>query len=368
MVSTIVLFVILSAFSGLRTFSTKMLESSDPDIKLSASKGKYLDFTADLQQTLSKTKVIKHISPIIEERVFLQYGDKKAVAQLKGVDVDYNKVINIDTVMTVGTWLDREFPKAVVIGEGIAYKLSLRVLDLGTPLQIMTPKAGKGFINPNNAFNSVNTTIFGAFGGSEAFRNTYIFSEISIARQLLELKSEQYTAIELKLIDNSNSMAVKKDLQQILGDAFKVETREELNSLYYKVVNTENFIGYLIGTLITIIALFNILGSIIMMIIDKKANLNTLFKIGASIDEIKKIFVFQGVLLTLTGLVIGLIISISLILLQIEYEFFMITPTIPYPVEFQWSNLIIVITTIMVLGFGASQIASSRITKAFIIE
>ncbi len=357
MVSTIVLFIILSAFSGLRTFSYSMLESSDPDIKISATKGKHFVLTPEIKNVLFNSKSVKKYSRVVEERVFLQYGDKKSVAQIKGVDEDYNKIINIDTILTVGTWLDKEFPRAVVIGEGIAYKLSLRVLDLGKPLQIMVPKAGKGFLNPNNAFNSENVQIFGAFGGTENFRNKYVFANISVVQNLLDLKNNQVSALELKVFDEENTTKVRDELEKELGNSFKVETREQLNLMYYKVINTENFIGYLIGTLITIIALFNILGSIIMMIIDKKQNLNTLFKIGLSINDIKKIFIFQGVLLTLFGMFIGLIISISLVLFQEHYKVFMITQTMPYPVEFKWFNLFVVIATILVLGYFSSKIS-----------
>ncbi len=365
-VSTIVLFVILSAFSGLRTFSYSLLDSSDPDIKITIKEGKYFEFSPEIKNILSNSKSVKKYANVVEERVFLQYGDKKSVAQIKGVDNHYNQIIDIDSILTVGNWLDKEFPNTVVIGEGIAYKLSLQILDFGEPLQIMVPKAGKGFLNPNNAFNSKKVQIFGAFGGTEEFRNKYVFADIFVAQNLLGLKQNQISAIELKLKNKENANAVRDELQQKMGKTFKVETQEQLNSIYYKVINTENFIGYLIGTLITIIALFNILGSIIMMIIDKKDNLNTLFKVGASVKDIKKIFVFQGFLLTILGMFIGLVISIALVLFQQYYKVFMITETLPYPVEFRWFNLFVVILTISVLGYLASKIASSRINKLFV--
>jgi len=151
-----------------------------------------------------------------------------------------------------------------------------------------------------------------------------------------------------------------------LGAGFKVQTKAQLNEVFYKVINTENVVSYLIFTLIIIIALFNVIGSIIMMIIDKKDNLKTLFSLGATVAEIKKIFVIQGFLLTLFGMTFGLILGVILVFLQKEFGLFMITESMAYPVEFQFSNLVVVIFTITFLGFIAAKIASSRITKEFI--
>ena len=151
-----------------------------------------------------------------------------------------------------------------------------------------------------------------------------------------------------------------------MGNTLKVQTKEQLNALFYKVINTENFVFYLIFTLIVIIALFNVIGAIIMMIIDKKSNLKTLSSLGATVKDIKKIFVLQGFLLTVFGMIIGLSLGIILVIIQKQFSLFMITQNLAYPIEFRFSNLLIVIVTIIILGFIASKIASSRISKEFI--
>jgi lipoprotein-releasing system permease protein len=168
------------------------------------------------------------------------------------------------------------------------------------------------------------------------------------------------------LITAKNADIVAEKLQEKLGNDFKVQTKEQLNEVFYKVINTENFVSYLIFTLIVIIALFNVIGAIIMMIIDKKDNLKTLFSLGTSVKEIKKIFELQGFLLTFFGMLIGLSIGVILVFLQRQFALFMITESLAYPVEFRFLNLIIVFLTITVLGFIASKIASSRISKEFI--
>jgi lipoprotein-releasing system permease protein len=365
-VGSLALFIILSGFSGLRTFSYTLLDVSDPDIKITSVKGKSFLITDNIQQTLNNNKSIAASSKVIEERVFLEYNDKSEIAFIKGVEDNYTKITQIDGTLSQGNWLDTTFVNTAVIGSSIAYKLSLGVRSFGEPLQIMVPKPGTGFINPNNAFYKIDVQVVGLYTGTEEFESKFIFVTLPQAKELLRFKDNQITAFELKLITAKNADIVAEKLQEKLGNDFKVQTKEQLNEVFYKVINTENFVSYLIFTLIVIIALFNVIGAIIMMIIDKKDNLKTLFSLGTSVKEIKKIFELQGFLLTFFGMLIGLSIGVILVFLQRQFALFMITESLAYPVEFRFLNLIIVFLTITVLGFIASKIASSRISKEFI--
>jgi lipoprotein-releasing system permease protein len=365
-VGSLALFIILSGFSGLRTFSYTLLDVSDPDIKITSVKGKSFLITDNIQQTLNNNKSIAISSKVIEERVFLEYNEKSEIAFIKGVEDNYTKITQIDGTLSQGNWLDTTFVNTAVIGSSIAYKLSLGVRSFGEPLQIMVPKPGTGFINPNNAFYKIYVQVVGLYTGTEEFESKFIFVTLPQAKELLRFKDNQITAFELKLITAKNVDIVANELQKELGNDFKVQTKEQLNEVFYKVINTENFVSYLIFTLIVIIALFNVIGAIIMMIIDKKDNLKTLFSLGASVKEIKKIFELQGFLLTFFGMLIGLSIGVILVFLQRQFALFMITENLAYPVEFSFLNLIIVFLTITVLGFIASKIASSRISKEFI--
>jgi lipoprotein-releasing system permease protein len=360
------LFIILSGFSGLRTFSYSLLAVSDPDIKITSTKGKSFFITEDLDHTIANVSGIQQISKVVEERVFLEYNEKTEIAYIKGVEDNYVEMSNIDASLSAGTWLQKDFINTAVIGRGISNKLSLGILNYGTPLKIMVPKPGKGFINPRNPFYKIETQIVGVYSGSEDFEAKYVFTSIAQARGLLRFKEKQVTSLELKLAAAINSESVVRQLHLGLGENFKVQTKQQLNSVFYKVINTENFVSYLIFTLIIIIALFNVIGAIIMMIIDKKNNLRTLFNLGASLKEIKRIFIFQGFLLTFIGMCIGLFLGIALVMLQKKFEIFMIVPNLAYPVEFRLMNLMIVICTITILGFIAAKIASSRISENFI--
>lgn len=366
-VGSLALFIILSGFSGLRVFSYSLLDVSDPDIKITATQGKTFLFTEEVHQILQNNKDIEASSKIIEERVFLRYKGKEHIAYIKGVDENYANITQIDSALHVGAWLNPEFQNTAVIGNGISYKLSLGILNFGEPLKLYVPKPGKGYIlNPSAAFYSVSTQITGVYSGTEEFENKFVFVHLSLAKELLRYQENQISGIEIKLKEASLSEDFRDQLQKQLGSTFKVQTKAQLNELFYKVINTENFISYLIFTLIVIIALFNVIGAIIMMIIDKRQNLKTLFNLGATVKEIKKIFVLQGFLLTFVGMSIGLLIGVVLVFIQQEFGLFMITQNLPYPVAFRFSNLFVVIATILVLGFLASKIASSRISKDFI--
>ena len=365
-VGSLALFIILSGFSGLRTFSYSLLDASDPDIKITSVKGKSFFITDKLSKIIDANSAISLSSKVIEERVFLEYNNKNEIAFIKGVEENYTIISSIDSTLSQGSWLDVNYSNTAVIGRTIAYKLSLGIRSFGQPLKIMVPKPGTGFINPNNAFYKTNVQVVGLYTGTEEFESKYVFVSLQQAKSLLKFKENQVSALELKLTKNANADDVSKTLQTALGDNFKVQTKEQLNEVFYKVINTENFVSYLIFTLIVIIALFNVIGTIIMMIIDKKDNLKTLFSLGATVKEIKRIFVLQGFLLTFFGMLIGLTLGLILLFLQKEFSLFMITENFAYPVEFRFSNLIIVIITITILGFFAAKIASSRISANFI--
>ena len=366
-IGALALFVILSGFSGFKTFTNTMLNDSDPDIRISTTQGKSFLYTDSLAKIISKNRDIATIATVIEERVFLQYKQKEHIAYIKGVGLNYSDVTNLNTALAVGQWLDADYVKSAVIGYGISDKLSLGIFNFGELLEIKVPKPGKGLLlSKSSAYNSVEAQIVGVYSGSEEFANKYVFVDIRLAKELLNYKENQVTLLALKLHENATVDHVAEMLQKKLGTDFKVATRMQFNALTYKVLNTENLVSYLIFTLIVIIALFNVIGAIIMMIIDKKKNLHTLFNLGVSVKEIKRIFMYQGFLLTLFGLIVGLLIGIVLVFLQQRFELFMITPSIAYPVEFRFSNLGIVTLTIGVLGFIAAKIASSRISTNFI--
>ena len=360
------LFIVLSVFTGLKDFSLQFSSFVDPDIKLLSRKGKSFMITEADMSKLIKIEGIYDYSMVIEERVIIKSENKNLLATLKGIDKNYLKVTNVDSMMARGNWITFG-NNEVVSGWGISNNLSFGVFDFLKPLSLYVPKPGKGqFTSLKGAYNSVYVNNVGLFDINEELNNEYVYSDISLARTLLNYSDNQYTSIELKLTEGADETIVREEIENKFANTFVIKNREQLNDALYKMLNTENLAIYLIFTLVIIIALFNVIGAIIMMILDKKRSLNTLFNLGAETKSIKSIFFLQGSLMTVISGIIGVILGLVVVFLQQNLDLVMLTPDLPYPVGIKFLNVIIVLATIFVLGIVASRIASARITKQLI--
>lgn len=362
-VSSMVLFVVLSIFSGLVNFSLSFSNDFDPDLKISSTLGKSYTISPLQEKEIDGIDGIASYSQIVEERVLFMYDGKEQFTYLKGVDSTFTKVSNVKKSLFNGQWLS---PKTVqvVVGYGISQKLSLGIFDFNTTFEAFAPKPGKGNIeNPDDAFTKLGLIPVGIYAVSEELDSKYVFSDIDVARALLGFKPNQITHLELKLNPDADENRIKEQLQTIFNNKITIKNRAQLNDALYKMLNTENTAIYLLFTLVIILTLFTLAGAIIMMILDKRSNLKTLYNLGTEVKDLRKIFLLQGTLLSVLGGVLGLFLGIVLVLIQQQFEVIMITPTLAYPVDFLLKNVIIVLTTIISLGFIASLIASSRVSK-----
>lgn len=360
------LFIVLSGFAGLKDFSLQFTTMVDPDLKAIPASGKSF-FISDQELTkLKESKLIDNFSKVIEERVILNFDDKKRAATIKGVDENYQKVNSIDSMIYLGSWFIQGVNQ-IVVGGIIANDLSFGVLDYGKTVKIFVPRPGKGQITSiKSAFNSVNVVNVGIFQINEDLDGKYVYANIETAQNLLSYRDNQLSAIEFKLNEGVYEEDAIKEIQNILRDKVILKNRAQLNDALYKMLNTENLAVYLIFTLVLIIALFNVIGSIVMMILDKKKSITTLYNLGVPIKNIRKIFFYQGSLMSVFGGVLGLALGFVVILMQKMFSLIMITPSLPYPASIKTINFVVVFFTIFVLGLIASSIASRRITKSLI--
>ncbi|WP_281634402.1 ABC transporter permease [Flavobacterium luteolum] len=362
-VGTMALFVVLSVFSGLKVFSLSFTNEIDPDLKLTGTYGKSFLFTPDQENQIKKINGVASYTKIIEERVLFLFKDKQQVTYLKGVDSLYPVVNDIKKKLFNGQWLKPDSYQ-VVIGYGLAQNFSMGILDFENPLQVFAPKPGKGGIEyPEEAFNKTDVLPVGIYSISEDLDSKYVFADLGLVQELLMYKHNQISGLEFKLKENADEEAIKTQLNSIFKNKITLKNRAQLNESLYKMLNTENIAVYLIFTLVIIVALFNLIGALIMMILEKKGNLKTLFNLGSDIGDLRKIFLLQGTLLSVFGGLIGLALGIILVILQQKFELIMITPTLAYPVVFTVENVLVVMATIISLGFVASLIASSRVSK-----
>jgi lipoprotein-releasing system permease protein len=357
------MFVVLSVFSGLKDFSLSFSNDFDPDLKIFPAIGKTFTTTEAQEEKLKGILEISNSSKVIEERVLFMFDGKEIVTYLKGVDANFQKVNNVKKTLYQGEWLDQNTTQ-VVVGYGIAQKLSLGLFDYNNPFEVFVPRPGKGTIETTEeAFNKTNLAPIGVYAISEDLDSKYVFADLGLAQNLLELKPNQISAIELKLKSNVDQTTVISKIKTIFNNKITVKNRSQLNDSLYKMLNTENIAILLIFTLVVIISLFTLFGALIMMILDKKQNLKTLFNLGVEIQDLRKIFLYQGTLVSFFGGIIGLAIGIIIVLIQQQFQLVMITPTLAYPVGFTFQNVFIVFVTIILLGILASWIASSSMNK-----
>ncbi len=365
-VAAAALFVVLSGFAGLKDFSLEFSSFVDPDLKILPEQGKSFLLTEKDSTALSKIEGIASYSKIIEERIIIEFDNKNVLASLKGVDENYLKVTSIDSMIIQGQWFEKGTGQ-LVSGWGIAHNLSFGVLDYGKTLSIYVPKPGVGQISSiRGAFNSLNMVNIGVFDINEDLNSAYVYTDIVNARYLMDYSDNQVSSIELKLQPNVSESTVRKAILENFDTNVIVKNRVQLNDALYKMLNTENLVVYLIFTLVIIIALFNVIGALIMMILDKKGSLHTLYNIGATTKDIRRVFFLQGSLMTILGGFVGVVIGLILVILQEQFALVMITPSLPYPVKIQVLNVAVVLVTITILGFIASKIASGRINEKLV--
>lgn len=365
-VGSLALFIVLSGFSGLRGYSLQFTNVFDSDLKIYPANGKTFSLSKSSEEKLKKTEGIEAFSKIIEERVFLQYRGKNLIALIKGVDESFKNVIPIDSILFLNKWLTPDKDE-VVIGLGISQKLSMGVLDYGNLLEIYVPKPGTGqLINPTDAFTKRKVVASGMYSVNSDLDSKYVFSDIEFAQSLLKLDATKVSALELKLALNANSKNIRKELKAVIPDEIIIKNRIQQNDGLYKMLNIENLFVYIFVSLIAAIAIFNIAGTIIMTILEKRRTIKTLSSLGLTIKEIRKIFFYKGVLMTLIGLLIGLLFGVITVFLQQKIGFIPITPSLPYPVKLEFINVVIVFITILVLGGFASKIAATKVSEKLI--
>ncbi|QXP51020.1 ABC transporter permease [Cellulophaga sp. HaHa_2_1] len=361
------LFIVLSGFSGLKTYSLSYTNSFDPDLKALPVTGKFFHISPEQEEKLSTLEGITAYSKELEDRVYLTHKQKDHIAYVKGVDTNYNNVTQIDSILYVGTWINEQ---QVVTGIGIANLLGLSINNVRSPLEILVPKAGTQSLTqqgPNaKFFNTARVVISGVYAVEADLDNKYVFADLALVQALLEKERSEVSGVNFKFSNSETAEKTREEIKVILGEDILLKNRKELNSTLYRMLNTENMATYLIFTLVLIIALFNVVGAFIMMILDQQGNSKTLYSLGTSIRQLRRIYFIQGVIVTFLGGLIGVALGSLLIWSQLLFEWLKISGDLAYPVEYLWANVLVVLATITVLGIIASKIASSRINKALL--
>lgn len=370
-VGTMALVVVLSVFNGFDEVVKSLFSSFDPDIKIVLNEGK--TFTPDERfMDVKDLPGVAEYSEILEENALLKYGERQHIATIKGVQESFINVTGIDSMIYDGNMKlkDQNRPYAVV-GQGVAYSLQIG-LSFINPLFVYMPKrVGQiNIANPDDAFRRKHIFPSGIFSIEQDYDSRYVIVPIEFMRELLEYHDE-VTAVELKLNSTYELKETQEEIIEILGPEFSVKNRAEQNELFYRVMKSEKWAIFLILTFILIIASFNIVGSLSMLIIDKKGDIRSLRNMGATEKMIGRIFLLEGWLISITGSFIGMLLGGGISWVQDRFGLLKLSGSgtfiiDAYPVDLQIGDVLLVWLTVLLIGFLAAMYPVRVISKKYL--
>jgi lipoprotein-releasing system permease protein len=372
-IGTIALSVILSVFNGLDELIQSLFNQFDPNFKIEAAEGKYFNLEKEKLLYLKKIPDVISVEEIIEENVLLRFGTSDFVARIKGVPPGFSKNRNFAPRIVAGIGqLESPGSPFAIPGIGIASRLNLEINSF-QPIHVYAPRRfSNPTINPEDAFNHVLIYPTGIFSVQPEIDSKFILVSLETARNLLEIEND-ITSIELICNENANEEKLKKSIESILGTGYQIKTRFEQKEFIYKTVKSEKLISYIILTFILIVASFSIMGSLTMLIIDKKPDISILKSLGCTNIQIQHIFLIEGWLISLTGLISGLVLGAAICYGQQQFGWVKLASggsfiVQSYPVRLEAFDFLIVFATVASIGILAAWYPVRQITKRIFAE
>jgi lipoprotein-releasing system permease protein len=352
-------FVIQSVFSGLHDFGLSYSSSIDPDLKINSVDSFSFIMADTVIAKLEQVKGVAVVAPIFSQEAVLRFEQQHKLVTLLGVDSRYDQLFGISDRIPVGRMVS-DRGEELLLGYGTTIDLGAGLYDYDGFIECLLPK--QGAINPldPNPFVSRWATNVGVFQMSEEVDYNYAFAPLPFVWSLTNAAANAYTAVDVKLDNNAKKIALIEKIQRIIGSGFEVIEKEALNPALYRMLQTERIAIYLILSLVLTIALFNVVGAIVMMVLDKRNELQTLLGMGSSVNEIRQIFFYQGLLLSGIGGFFGLVVGIGVVVAQSIGEFILVPGTqLPYPIAFSFENLSALLLIWGVLSVVAAWVASA---------
>ena len=356
-VGTAALIVLMSVFNGFEGLISGMLSEFDPDLRITASYGKSFNAADSAVVLAMDNPDIEVCTEIVEENALLTYSEKQLPVTIKGVSNNFSQLTHIDSIIFDGKFLlfDGEFEYAVP-GLGVAGTLGLNAHAVA-PLYIYVPKRNSNInlLRPEQSLNQAAVFVSGLFAvQQQQYDDNYVLTSIALARELFEYDSVTVTSLELKIKPSANIDKVQKTIKTILGDDFQVKNRTEQQESFFRIMNIERWFTFFILCFILMIASFNIIGSLSMLIIDKKQDINTLRSLGANDKTLKQIFLFEAWMISITGAIAGLIVGSALCLAQEYFGFVTLGAGYvvdTYPVMTNFTDILLIFATVLIMGF-----------------
>ena len=354
-IGTMALIIVLSAFNGLSDLVQKLYNSFDADIEITLKQGKTFSPNSVKIQQLKKIEGIAYYVEVMEGNALLKFNDKQCIATIKGVSTEFAKMSGFDSLITEGVYnLDKS---NIVIGKGISYVLQNTPADVFSSISIYAPKRGTlSTFDADGGLNEIKAFPSGSFSINDEFDYKYVIMNIFKARELFDYNSE-VTSLEFGLKPDANKDKVQEQMISILGEKYEVKNRQQQNSILYKTLKSEKLWTFIILVFILIIATFNVIGSLTMLIIEKKKDITILHNMGADIKLIRRIFLMEGLLITIIGAALGLIFGTFVCWLQIKFSLLRFTEGYvvdAYPIKLELTDFMSVLAVVLLIGFFAA--------------
>ncbi len=363
---TAVLILVLSVFNGFEGLVKSLYSSFYTDLKIFPIQGKVLTLTEDQLRKIKSVKGINVVSLLVEEKALLQNGPHQSIVSLKGVDSNYQNVSGVSKNLINGRFeLGNESQPMVVLGAGIENALAIQSDRNVLPILVHIPKKIKGMnlqLSENISTGAVFTS--GAFSIQSDFDNKYAITNLSFVKQMLGLQKDEFTAVEISVSNIDLTEKLQKNIAELLGENYLVQTKFQQNQDLYSIMQAEKWVIYAVLCLILIIAAFNMIGTLTMLVLEKKKDISVLHALGGSNYFIQKIFLTAGVLLAIIGGIMGMLLALIMAWLQVTFKLiplqggsFLIDH---FPVQLQLVDFLLVGVTIFVIAILASWIPSKK--------
>ena len=372
-VSTAALIIVLSAFNGFDDLLKSMNDSFDPDLKITPSTGKVFSLEDQRIETIRNHESVFDIAESLEDKALLKYDDQQYFATIKGVSDNFANISGVDTMLVVGDFiLKHNNQPYAIVGQGVAYYLSLNLNYIDPIVIYVLKRDAKVTSNPEKAFNRNYIFPSAVFSIQQEFDTKYVIVPIDYARKLFSYEKE-VSALEIKLKPGYNIERVQDEIIKILGTDYQVKNRYQQHEAFYKIMKSEKFYIFMILTFIFVIASFNIIGSLTMLIIDKKDDIATFRSLGANLNTIRRIFLIEGWLITVVGAIVGLILGWFVCWLQTKFEIVRLQGNASfiidaYPIKMIWLDFVTIFVMVVTIGFVAAWYPVRYITKKYVIQ
>lgn len=370
MVCAFALIVILSVFNGLEKLVISLYNRFDSDIRIELQEGKYFDINDAGFDSIRNLQGVYGVTGIIEEKLMVRHGNNQAVATIKGMDPVYLATTGMDTLVFRGyaRLIQNNRPMAIV-GLGIARQLDVNVFDDLSRLRMYLPRPGPvPVLRPDRGFNQKTIASGGIFSIQQEIDNEYIVVPLSFARELAERDSQFVTAVEVNISPDVSIKQLKTQITEITGPGFRVEDRLQQHAVLYRILQSERLAVYLILTFVLLVASFNMVGALLMLVIEKQKDMSVLATMGAGNKTLQKVFYWESLLLSGTGGITGLVLGTILCWIQMEYGLVKLgTPGTfvvdAYPVVLKWQDFLLVMATVFGIGLLSAVFPAMAVKK-----